>query len=88
MKKTLFFINNLVYRMGINHRGSAPPLKEKTMTQSQNILEAVKLLTATLSDNADDIIIAMHLREIHRKVEMVDRMIVEQRRGQRQKITA
>jgi nitrogen-specific signal transduction histidine kinase len=58
------------------------------MTQSQNILEAVKLLTATLSDSADDIIIAMHLREIHRKVEMVDRMLVEQRRGQRQKITA
>ena len=73
---------------GINHRGSTPPLKETTMTQSQNILEAVKLLTATLSDNADDIIIAMHLREIHRKVEMVDRMLVEQRRGQRQKIAA
>ncbi len=58
------------------------------MTQSQNILEAVKLLTATLSDNADDIIIAMHLREIHRKVEMVERMLVEQRRGQRDRVVA
>lgn len=58
------------------------------MTQTQNILEAVKLLTATLADNADDIIIRMHLREIERKVEMVDRMLVEQRRGQRDKIAA
>lgn len=58
------------------------------MTQTQNILEAVKLLAATLADNADDIIIRMHLREIERKIEMVDRMLVEQRRGQRDKIAA
>jgi hypothetical protein len=48
------------------------------MTQSHNILEAARILIATLADTADDVIINVHLREIKRKIEMVDRMLLEQ----------
>jgi hypothetical protein len=49
------------------------------MTQSHNVLEAARLLIAMLTETADDVIIEVHLREIGRKIEMVDRMLLEQR---------